>query len=226
VDQGGGISLNLKTNTLVLADNIIAFNSGGIFLDIGSVNPIVYGNNCLTNPVNYTWISAGAGDIQADPQFVSRASDYRLQGTSPCIDAGLALFAPAIDKDGTPRPLDGRNTGVAAFDIGAYEYVNPLADTDHDGMPDWAELVAGTDPTNPNSFLKLQTGAPAPGGSMALSWLSVTGRTYTVQFKSDVVGGTWQTLTNNLQGTGALLQCFDSINGGSNRFYRLGVTRN
>jgi hypothetical protein len=193
---------------------------------------VFFGYNCVTNPVNYTGMSPVAADLHVDPQFTNRAAlDFHLLASSPCIDAGTAFEAPLADKDGVPRPLDGKNTGVAAFDIGAYEFVNSLADTDHDGMPDWAELVAGTDPTNPNSVLKLQAQAPPPGDAMVLSWLGVLGRSYAVQFQPALAGGTWQTLTNNLPGTGPIfvgapLQVQDGIGPGTNRFYRLQVIKN
>jgi len=48
--------------------------------------------------------------------FVNAGSnDYHLSATSPAIDIGTSLQAPAVDRDGNPRPSgDG-------WDIGAYE---------------------------------------------------------------------------------------------------------
>jgi predicted outer membrane repeat protein len=58
---------------------------------------------------------AGAGNIDADPQFVDAASgDYHLQVDSPCIDTGTPAGAPATDLEGTPRD--------ATPDMGAYEW--------------------------------------------------------------------------------------------------------
>ena len=59
----------------------------------------------------------------------------------------------------------------------------PSDDFDGDGMPDPQEWLAGTDPYDPDSALKLTalttpTAPPATGYS--LQWASVTGRTYTV----------------------------------------------
>jgi hypothetical protein len=224
-DQGGGISLSLATNTLVLANNIIAFNSGGVYGSASQPAPVFFGNNCVTNPVNYTGVNPGTGDIHLDPKFTNAAAgDFHLLSSSPCIDSGTALYAAGTDFDGVARPLDGNNDGTAAFDIGAFEFVHPTADTDHDGMPDLSEIIAGTNPTDPTSYLKLLSHAAA-GGSIALDWLSVTGRTYTVEFRSTVTGN-WQTLSNNIPGTGTALEILDPTGSGATRFYRLGVTRN
>jgi len=82
------------------------------------------------------------------PEFMNAASgDYRLVPGSPCIDAGMALSSVTNDFDGIPRPLDGNADGTSRWDIGAYEYVHPAADSDHDGLTDTNELsITGTSP--------------------------------------------------------------------------------
>src|SRR5262249_4102846 len=112
------------TNSLVLVNNIIAFNSGGVYAAPGTAKPTVFGNNCLTNPVNYVNLEAGSGDVHLDPHFVNPAAgEYHLRSDSPCIDTGTILFAPTIDYDGIPRPLDGNGDGVPLIDMGAFEFV-------------------------------------------------------------------------------------------------------
>jgi len=47
-------------------------------------------------------------------------ANYRLQSTSPCINAGTNAFAPMpFDLDGNPRVLDG------TVDMGCYEFTFP-----------------------------------------------------------------------------------------------------
>jgi len=82
--------------------------------------------------------------IEQDPLFTA---GYELDAGSPCVDAGTITFAPLEDILGVQRPLDGDNNGAAKVDIGAYEYVHPLADTDGDGTLDVDEISDGTDPT-------------------------------------------------------------------------------
>ena len=60
-------------------------------------------------------LEGAAGNLAADPKFVSYPDDLHLTTSSPCLDKGTAVGAPATDADGRARPQG------AGFDIGAYE---------------------------------------------------------------------------------------------------------
>jgi hypothetical protein len=51
-----------------------------------------------------------------------------------------------------------------------------ITDSDEDGIPNWAEFVAGTDPTNKSSVLRLDI---RPDGAL-LEWPSLSGRSYSL----------------------------------------------
>jgi hypothetical protein len=86
------------------------------------------------------------GNISADPQFLDAAAhNYRLQKTSPCVDAATSIGMPNADLRGFGRYDEPSrpNTGAGPrrwYDIGAYEY---SLDTDNDGLPDAAETNTG-----------------------------------------------------------------------------------
>jgi len=67
-------------------------------------------------------------DLSADPLFTDEfAFDYTLSSASPAIDAGTM---PTIDSTGTgfngePVYVDGNGDGIAAPDIGMFEYQRP-----------------------------------------------------------------------------------------------------
>jgi len=118
--NGGGIS-----GGTVLTNNIIAFNSSGVYKESSGNQPWGQYNDVFGNTAyNYRLCRAGTGSISVDPLFADPANgNYRLSPYSLCIDAGTNEGAPAIDFDGVPRPVDGDCDGVPTTDMGAFEYV-------------------------------------------------------------------------------------------------------
>jgi hypothetical protein len=107
-------------------------NGGGLRVNHGSASGIVMRNKIAWNNVDYD-IRPGAGthtesnlcgdslcEIQELPQFIDpQNDDFRLAATSPAIDVGLFLGAPAFDITGVARPQG------AAPDLGAAEFLPP-----------------------------------------------------------------------------------------------------
>ncbi len=61
------------------------------------------------------------------------------------------------------------------------EWLPDTTDTDTDGMPDWQEGLAGTDPTNGASLLHVtEVAVPAAPDTVTVSWSSASGRVYSV----------------------------------------------
>jgi hypothetical protein len=63
-----------------------------------------------------------------------------------------------------------------------------LTDTDHDGLSDWGEFVAGTDPNNPPPPFRV-TAQRLAGNLVKLSWPSVTNHTYRVHTSTNAPSG-------------------------------------
>jgi hypothetical protein len=78
------------------------------------------------------------------------------------------------------------------------------------------EFLAGTDPTDSQSKLQVNiNGSPAQ-----LNWLTAPGRAYELQYSSNLVGGTWNTLAT-VSGDGTVTNYPDSNLTGTTRYYRL-----
>lgn len=162
--------------------------------------------------------------VQASMQYVIR--HFRSQPGSVCVDAGADLPGVTNDLEGVARPLDGNVDGIARWDIGAYEHVSHLSDTDHDGAVDQDEVIAGTNPTNAaNRFSIAATLCDVERADVELSWGSCLGRLYTIESTTNLTGGTWNALPglSALPGTGAAM-LFTNTLSGPFEFYRARVS--
>jgi parallel beta-helix repeat protein len=162
-EQGGGVALSFPYTgvasppaKLVMANNIVAFNSSGVWhypwspmLVPTLENNDVYGS---TSGYNYISLSPGATDISLDPVFISAPSGgYHLQLTSPCVDGGGNSRVPSVltaDFDGRPRIIDGNGDASAVVDMGIFEYTSG---TDAD-----APTVTITSPTGNATYVTSQ----------------------------------------------------------------------
>lgn len=66
-------------------------------------------------------------------------------------------------------------------------------DADHDGVSNYGEYLAGTDPQDPTSLLRLNL--KGAGDIVSLDFLAQTNRTYLIQ-QADTLGGTWSPLAS------------------------------
>lgn len=86
-----------------------------------------------------------------------------------------AAFSALTAARGTPLYwLDGHGLSTPSFDAAERE------DADGDGHAAWEEWIAGSDPTNAASVLRIETFDRRTDGRCVLQWPSATGRVYDV----------------------------------------------
>src|SRR6185295_1994441 len=95
------------------------------------------------------------------------------------------------------------------------------ADSDGDGMSNRAEYLAGTNPTNAASYLKIEQGP----GAATVSVAAVSNRTYTVQFTDGLGTGVWQRLGDIVAAPTNRVESFTDAGWTTNRFYRVATPR-
>ena len=94
-------------------------------------------------------------------------------------------------------------------------------DDDGDGLSNRQEYLAGTNPLDPTSYLRID-GAGSPGG-IRLRVRAVAGRSYTIQYRDTLDAGQWSALTNiAAQAADHATEILDALPVGvAKKFYRL-----
>jgi len=127
--------------------------------------------------------------------------------------ASAALAPPQITSDEWRLYFFGSLTNDLAQDN---------ADPDGDGMSNWQEYLAGTNPTNALSSLQFLNPGFASGGArhILLSWPTAPGRLYALESSPAAGGNNWTPVNTNL-GDGNPFQVVLTNDTGSARFYRI-----
>lgn len=101
---------------------------------------------------------------------------------------------------------------------------DPNADPDHDGMGNLAEWIAGTNPTNAASVLRLRLVSATNANNIVVSWPSVAGKYYWLQRATNLPAGFNSLVGTNIAATAPTNVLSDTtVLPGNARFYRLGV---
>jgi hypothetical protein len=141
--------------------------------------------------------------------------DVVVMNSSGSVTSVVATLTLDTDSDGMPD--------VWEFSHG----LNPLdpadatGDLDDDQSSNRDEYIAGTDPVDALSYLRID-GDPAPeGGAAVLHFIAVSNRVYSVQC-SPTVSGTWVGITNILSApTNRTIWVTNAPAGPVERYYRL-----
>jgi len=101
---------------------------------------------------------------------------------------------------------------------------NPNADADHDGMSNLAEWLAGTNPTNASSCLRLIAIPSNNPNAFVVKWPSVAGKYYWLERSTNLLTGFNSVVQTNIAATAPTNTATDTaILPGKARFYRVGV---
>lgn len=68
-----------------------------------------------------------------------------------------------------------------------------MADSDSDSLLNWQEYLCGTDPTNANSVLTINSIESVSSDAYEVNWQSVPGKSYNLLTSSDLLSGAWAT---------------------------------
>jgi hypothetical protein len=165
--------------------NLIAYNTNG-------GGPVTFQTNTLPTQGLIQNFTAANGSFTYSParsfrgleRFTFSASDFG--GSSGVATYNINVVSPAdTNADGLP---DGWEA--------AYGVSDPNADSDGDGQTNGEEYLAGTNPTNAASVLKITGVSRQSNGHVVLTWASVGGTRYRIQFANASANGALPTFTD------------------------------
>jgi len=99
--------------------------------------------------------------------------------------------------------------------------IDPNADPDRDGMSNYQEFWASTDPLDPASVLVIQPTSLVSNGRIQIRWQTVAGKTYSVQYSTDRLS--WSTFGDPFVGDDSIASVLDPslISQRMQRYYRV-----
>ena len=156
-------------------------------------------------PATYSlFVAKSAYQTNRSISFVVVSTDTNgvgIPGDSSVVNVELDEFAGSgvllsdTDRDGLPDWWELKYSGGLTNLLPQGFARN--ADTDGDGMTDYEEYLAGTDPSDAASRLHMLTTFERSSGRLSLAWSGLVGRTYALEW-APAVGGPYQVLQTGL----------------------------
>jgi hypothetical protein len=181
----------------------------------------VYG----TLPMGYRWRRNGSAYIpfeQGTPTLVLTNVQLSFNGqyfevivtnranTSPGVLSSRAVLTVLADDD---------HDGMADVWETANNVSDPNDDPDGDGATNLEEYIAGTDPHDGLSYLKIDR--ISVGGTTSLQFFALSNRNYTVKFANDLSSGGWSNLAHVFVRASNRVETVIDSNAVPQRYYRL-----
>jgi hypothetical protein len=187
--------------------------------NLGGFNPPLVGSNYL-GTISFQ-IPPGAQSGQSySLQFVvgggapDLTTEYQMESFPGTVWVGTgAQQPPSVTSDEWKMSFFGSTTNpLAADDV----------DADGDGMPNWMEYVAGTNPTNAASSFRFTNATFNTNGAqgVAVNWLTAPGKTYFLESQPVLGEANWSVINTN-SGDGNYYQLLITNYSGESRFYKI-----
>jgi hypothetical protein len=205
INNGGGLLIG-GMSFLLLGCNSNALDNGGVVLDyeyssitLGNADDEIILLNSATEEI--TRVEYDGGPNWPDPEGASmylvapgvapNSGGNWAVSTRPWLDSAGDAGSPGrpnasgIWDDGGDHDVDGMPDWWEHRNFVTGTNTRPDADADGDNMDNYAEWVAGTQPTNDGSVFEVQ--ALASATRPVLSWPGVSNRRYAVEYTTNLL---------------------------------------
>jgi len=144
--------------------------------------------------------------------------DFAWSGTVTHSNGNVRVVSATDDQDANGLP-----DWWEELHFGGPTGTDPAADADGDGMTNWAEFIAGTNPLDSASVLRVISVAAEPAG-FTLRFPTVEGVVYRL-LRSETLDS-WTAVGGDIAGTGTSVEVIDpDVASASARYYRIQVIR-
>jgi hypothetical protein len=222
VVKSGYVAQLYNMTGMVVTAPADSVNVGQTF-QLGAIGILDDGTVLVLNPATVAW-SMGYGPITS----ISTSGI----ATSGAIFANTAAeVSGSLDGCVSSLGLTVYNAGFDAWQLQYFGSNNPLsapgADADGTGQTNALKYLAGLDPVDPRSRFIVATGSgnDLPGQMSFVFSPVAPGRTYVVQYCTDLVSANWQTLPGATESTeGNAILVIDPDASGPRKFYRVQIS--
>ena len=187
--------------------------------------------NTATLPINYRWRRGGFTYtnlfLNSRTSFLtltniqSSATNWSVFVTNVAKPAGIASSTAYLTILADTNANGLPDVWEAAYGFGPGNPALRDADPDGDGLSNWQEYIAGTNPTNAASCLKLE--ALSNCGSATVTLEAIAGRTYSVFCTDGLEPSVWVKLADLPARSTNWIAAIPDPRASTNRFYRVVV---
>ena len=186
------------TNNTVIATIRIG---EGVDPSLGEVG--MFGASLAARPSGQIFARAFNGTNLVSASFYGDSQVF----TVPAFGSDYDVFVPVISA--VDEPLDASDTDSDGLNNSWEEALGSDpndTDTDEDGMADNSEFRAGTDLNDATSLLVMVQLFPAGGNDLTLSWDSVAGKSYQVEYTENMDNPSYSDVSDVVQATDSTTQ--------------------